>query len=359
MIINELQDYLREVVHDPDINIYNVNKVPFNIYALYNQIVKKYSDESFFKIIDCLFHVPEEGSEYSIEQIFHLNEKILSEIDTALSDIYQTLEVLLSNPFHMELLNIQKHKSFRNALKDFHSNSNNYILPSFTKHIIKLLREDPNEIVGLYEINGFKYEIIDAEKDENNNSLTFVIDEFFPFREIGSMVYIIDQFRGILIIWLNKFHLYITKQNQIHSFPIEDDSKIKLEIKSKLNLLPKSESITNVNETSNDAPVITDWSELKLQVFNNNQIIEKIGDGKSKHISPDKFGFLFNGTDWKNFCEIAENTIGGESFLEGRRRKYKIAKIIENRYYLESPFGRKSSKTGRFSVNFTLSCDED
>ena len=354
MIINELQDYLREVVHDPDINIYNVNKVPFNIYALYNQIVKKYSDESFFKIIDCLFHVPEEGSEYSIEQIFHLNEKILSEIDTALSDIYQTLEVLLSNPFHMELLNIQKHKSFRNALKDFHSNSNNYILQSFTKHIIKLLREDPNEIVGLYEINGFKYEIIDAEKDENNNSLTFVIDEFFPFREIGSMVYIIDQFRGILIIWLNKFHLYITKQNQIHSFPIEDDSKIKLEIKR------KSESITNGNETSNDVHVITDWSELKIQVYNDNLIIEKINGKQTGNMSHDKYGFKLDGVHWKSFCKMAKDGRRGYFSLDDRRHKFIFAKIIKGNYSLQSnPFFDTNHKTHKFKAKFKLSWNED
>ena len=105
---------------------------------------------------------------------------------------------------------------------------------------------------------------------------------------------------------------------------------------------------------------LTKWSDLHLEIKNNEDIFEKInGRRKNELYNHAIFNFIRNGKDWKRFCELALNARGDKSSVADRRHKSKIAKILENHYKLKNPFGRTSKKTGQFSINFKLSWDED
>ena len=105
---------------------------------------------------------------------------------------------------------------------------------------------------------------------------------------------------------------------------------------------------------------LTKWSDLHLEIKNNQDIFEKInGRRKNEPHNHALFKFKRNGKDWKRFCELALNARGDKSSVADRRHKSKIAKILENHYNLKTPFGRTSKKTGQFSINFKLSWSED
>jgi hypothetical protein len=362
MKIKDIQTYLHGVVHDTDINIFNVNNVPFNINLCYNFYYDKKSRKLFEEYSDCLFHAPDDGTDYSINWIFGKNEGVLGKIEFLLYDVWNDLEKRLSTPLYLDLLNIQKHKSFKDALEGLHKIpiDSDYKEKHFTSKRLKLPSNNLDLRNNTYCLNGLQYRIMNVQKMKNNSSVKFIIDEASPYRIIALWIKIIEYFREIIVMWLNKFYQFVDADKTINFYPIEINPKIKLEIKNKTELIPIIDPIISGQEKRVTPHKITDWSQLEITVYNNNRIIEKINGKKAPPISPDSFGFLLGGVDWKRFCKISENAKNDKSFIDGRRQhKSNIAKIFENRYTLEKPFGRKSKTTGKFSVKFKLSWDED